>query len=156
MIFLYSIGLSDRSDKAKSLNPSVNRLLSESSLVTLMPIRDMDRALKFYTGALGGKLEMRGEGDMKNSWASVRVAGCDLWLIVPEKPEKRTLSYSAFVVKDIKTTVAEMRRRGVKFTRAERENKQTRVDGPIAHNEWGASAFFKDSEGNLLMLWQNP
>ena len=138
------------------MSPNANRLLSDSSLVTLMPIRDMDRAIKFYTQALGGKLEMRGEGDMKNNWASVTVAGCNLWLIVPEKPEKRILSYSAFVVKDIKAIVAEMRRRGVKFTRAERTNKKTKVDGPIAHDEWGSAAFFKDSEGNLLMLWQNP
>lgn len=134
----------------------MNRLLSDASLVTLMPIRDMDRAIKFYTKALGGKLEMRGEGDMKNLWASVNVAGCDVWLIVPEKQEKRTLSYSAFLVKDIKGTVAEMRRRGVKFTRAERANKKTKVEGPISHDEWGSAAFFKDSEGNLLMLWQNP
>ena len=33
-------------------------------------------------------------------------------------------------------------------------NHHTKVDGPIAYEEFGASAFFKDSEGNLLMLWQ--
>jgi len=131
-------------------------LLKESSLVTLVPIRNMDRAVKFYTEGLGGELTMRGEGDMKDSFASVKVGTSELWLIVPEKREKRTLSYSAFVVNDIKATVDDLSGRGVKFSRALRESKETKVDGPIAFNPWGASAFFKDSEGNLLMLWQNP
>jgi hypothetical protein len=34
-------------------------------------------------------------------------------------------------------------------------SKETKVEGPIAYESFGASAFFKDSEGNLLMVWQN-
>ena len=38
---------------------------------TLVPVRNMDRAVKFYTESLGGKLLHRMEGDMKDFWASV-------------------------------------------------------------------------------------
>jgi predicted enzyme related to lactoylglutathione lyase len=128
----------------------------EASYATIIPVRKMDRALAFYTETLGGKLLMRGEGDMKNFWASVKVAGSEFWLVPPEGWEKRKLSYSVFVVKDIKSAVGDLQAKGVKFQRAEKMSKETKVEGPVARDPaMGASAFFKDSEGNLLMLWES-
>ena len=127
----------------------------KTTLATLMPIRNMDRAIKFYTKLLGGKLEYRGEGEMKDGFASLKVAGHEIWLISPEKREKRSLAYTTFVVANIKRFVSGLQKGGVKFQRALKMSKETRVDGPIAFEPWGASAFFTDSEGNLLMVWQN-
>ncbi|MGI0079995.1 MAG: VOC family protein [Nitrososphaerales archaeon] len=45
--------------------------LSKAGFATFVLIRDMDRAIKFYTKTLGGRLQMRAEGEMKDSWASV-------------------------------------------------------------------------------------
>ncbi len=130
-------------------------MFSKVPLATLMPITKMDRAIKFYTKALGAKLAFRGEGEMKNFWASLKLGPNEIWLISPQKREKRTLAYSTFLVKNIRTTVGELKRRGVKFQRAEKMGPQTKVEGPIAFESFGASAFFKDSEGNVLMIWQN-
>jgi len=131
-------------------------MLSEASYATLIPVRSMDRAVRFYTETLGGKLLMRDKGDMKDFWASVKVADSDFWLIKPEEREKRSLAYSVFVVKDIKSTVGDLKAKGIKFRPAERMDKKTKIEGPIARDEgMGASAFFKDSEGNLLMLWES-
>jgi predicted enzyme related to lactoylglutathione lyase len=123
--------------------------------VTLIPIRNMNRAIKFYTKALGGRLGMRARGEMRDSWASIDLHGSDVWLITPQKREKRTLAYSTLLVRSIKDTVNRLRRRGVKFERAERMSPESRIEGPITYESFGASAFFKDSEGNLLMIWQN-
>jgi predicted enzyme related to lactoylglutathione lyase len=130
-------------------------MFSKARLATLIPVHDMSRAIRFYTKSLGGKVRLRGEGQMKNFWASLTIGANDVWLIAPEKREKRTLAYSTFVVKNIKAAVTELKRKGVKFQRAERVGPETRLDGPIAYEGFGASAFFKDSEGNLLMIWQN-
>lgn len=130
-------------------------MFSKSGFATIVPVRRMDRAVKFYTGPLGGKVTYRGEGEMKDSFASVKVAGQDFWLITPSAWEKRDLSYSVFLVKDIEADVKELRGRGVRFQRAEKMGEETKVKGPIAYESFGASAFFKDSEGNLLMVWQN-
>jgi len=131
-------------------------MFSKASYATLIPVRNMDRAVSFYTETLGGKLLMRDKGDMKDFWASVKVAGSEFWLIAPEKREKRDLSYSVFVVKDIKSAVGDLKAKGVKFQRPERMSKETKIEGPIARDAgMGASAFFKDSEGNLLMLWES-
>jgi catechol 2,3-dioxygenase-like lactoylglutathione lyase family enzyme len=130
-------------------------MLSESSTyATLVPVRNMDRALKFYTETLGGKLLSRADGDMKDFWASVKVSKSEFWLISPPEKEKRALAYSAFLVKDIRAAVAELKGKGVKFQRAEKNEMTTKVEGPITFDSVGAVAFFKDSEGNLLMLFQ--
>jgi len=129
-------------------------MLEKSGFVTLVTVKKMDRAVKFYTETLGGRLTSRGEGEMADSFASVKVGKAEFWLIIPESWERRELAYNSFIVDDIKATVAALRSRGVKFSRAEKETPETKVDGPIAHHEWGSEAFFKDSEGNQLMLWQ--
>jgi predicted enzyme related to lactoylglutathione lyase len=130
-------------------------MFSESKLATLVPIRDMNRAIRFYTKSLGGKLQYRGRGEMKDFWASVTLGPNTIWLITPEKREKRAMAYSTFLVKKIETAVKELQRKGVKFQRAQKMGPESRVEGPIAYDSVGAAAFFKDSEGNLLMIWQN-
>ncbi len=133
-------------------------LSQTSSHATLVPVKNMDRAVKFYTAALGGKVLHRMEGDMKDFWASLKVSGCEFWLVTPQKWEKRELAYSVFVVEDIKAVVGELKGKGVKFGRGEKMGKGSRVEGPITYDPAaGATAFFKDSEGNLQMLFQgNP
>jgi hypothetical protein len=115
----------------------------------------MNRAIKFYTKSLGGSLNMRAKGDMRNSWASVNVGKSEFWLIRPDKHEKRDLAYSTFIVKDIKKMVAGLRKKRVRFLRGERMGADSKVEGPIVYSMYGAGAMFKDSEGNLFMLWQN-
>jgi len=133
----------------------VEDMLSHADFATLVPIRNMDRAIRFYTVTLGGSLNMRADGEMKNYWASVSVGKSEFWLVKPENREKRNLAYSTFIVKDIKETVGNLKKKGVKFLRAEKMGPDSKVDGPIAFTLYGAEAFFKDSEGNLSMLWEN-
>ena len=130
-------------------------MLSKASFTTSVPIRNMSRAIKFYTRVLGGSLNMRGRGDMKDYWASVNVGKEEFWLVKPEKREKRDLAYSTFIVKDIKKAVAGLKSKRVKFLRAERMGPDSRIDGPISYTPYGAGAFFKDTEGNLLAIWEN-
>jgi catechol 2,3-dioxygenase-like lactoylglutathione lyase family enzyme len=122
---------------------------------TLIPVRNMDRAVKFYTETLGGKLLLRMEGEMKDFWASLQVSGCEFWLVSPEEKEKRELAYDVFMVEDIKAAVSQLKGKGVRFNRGEKTTKDSRVEGPITYDSVGAMAFFKDSEGNLLMLYQS-
>ena len=131
-------------------------LLSESNVVIIVPIEDLDRAIKFYTETLGGELTMRAEGDMKDTWASLNIGKTEFWLSKPEKLEQRELAYSAYVVKNIRETVIGLQRKGVIFEPAEMMGPDTKIEGPISVASFGAAAFFKDSEGNLLMVHENP
>jgi len=126
-----------------------------STHATLIPVKDMDRAVKFYTKTLGGKLLMREKGEMKDFWASIKVSKSEFWLVSPEEQEKLGLAYSVFMVEDIKSAVDDLKGKGVRFSRGEKTGKDSKVVGPITYDSMGNMAFFKDSEGNLLMLWQN-
>jgi catechol 2,3-dioxygenase-like lactoylglutathione lyase family enzyme len=130
-------------------------MASKTHLATLVTIKNMNRAIKFYTEKLGAKVQMRGEGEMKDGWASLSLVGQEIWLVGASKQEKRTLAYNTFIVPNIATFVAGLVRKGVKFERAEKMSKETKVKGPIAYDAYGAAAFFKDTEGNLFMVWQN-
>ena len=93
---------------------------------------------------------------MKDSWAAVRIGKADFWLVAPEKWEKRELSYSVFLVKNVKKIVKDLQKSGVRFEPGEKMGEGSRVEGPIVYDSSGsAAAFFKDTEGNLLMVWQN-
>lgn len=132
----------------------VRTMAFKAEHVTLIPVKNMTRALRFYTKALGGKVRMRGTGAMRNSWAHLRVAGAEIWLVNPELREKRTLAYSTLLVKNIRKAVKQLRRAGARFQRATRSGGMDRIEGPIAFGRDGATAFFQDTEGNLLMLFQ--
>jgi catechol 2,3-dioxygenase-like lactoylglutathione lyase family enzyme len=131
-------------------------MLSKAGFATLTPVRNMDRAVKFYTKTLGGKLQSRAEGEMKDMWASVKIGKEEFWLISPSYSEgkKPDLAFSTFLVKDIKREVTDLKKRGAKFEKAEKNEWTMKVDGPISYDRVGATAFFKDTEGNLLMLFQ--
>ncbi|MCI4345915.1 MAG: VOC family protein [Thermoplasmata archaeon] len=127
----------------------------EAHVVSLIVVRNMDRAIKFYTKVLGAKLRERAPGPMKNFWASLKVGGAEVWFVSPPEREKRKLAYHAFLVKDIKRFVGKLKKHGVKFEKAEPMEKNAKIEGPIVFESFGASAMFKDSEGNLLMVWQS-
>ncbi len=131
-------------------------MLDKSDYATLVVIRDMDRAIGFYTKTLGGKLQERAPGEMKDMWASVRIGRQNFWLIKPpgRQPKRLDLAYSTFIVKDIKGEVKDLQMKGVRFQRAEKMGEDSEIDGPIAKDPFGATAFFNDSEGNLCMIWQ--
>lgn len=124
-------------------------------VATLMPIRNMDRAIRFYTKVLGGELKGRADGEMKDGWASVALGSHEIWLIAPPEREKRTLAYTTFLTEDIRAFVKGLKGKDVKFQKAQKFSKESKTEGPITFDDFGASAFFKDSEGNLLMAWQN-
>lgn len=130
-------------------------MAGKARLVTLMPVANMNRAIRFYTKSLGARLSYRGRGAMRERWASLRFGSDEVWLIRPETRERRKLAYSTLLVPDIKRTVGRLVRNGVRFQRAEAGSPKSRIEGPISFEPFGASAFFKDSEGNLLMVWQN-
>ena len=117
----------------------------------------MDRAIKFYTKTLGGKLQQRAPGEMSEMWASVKIGKENFWLISPPGPKQKKpdLAFSTFIVKDLKSEIESLKKKGVKFQKAEKMDENTKIDGPIAIDAFGSAAFFKDSEGNLLMLWQS-
>jgi predicted enzyme related to lactoylglutathione lyase len=132
-------------------------LLDDADFATLIPAKNVERAIKFYTEKLGGTLNMKAEGDMKDTWASINIGENEFWLSKPEKVENRELAYSTFMVDDIRKTVKELESKGVTFEPAEMMSESdVKTEGPITITPHGSAVFFKDTEGNLLMVWEGP
>ena len=105
---------------------------------------DLDRAVEFYTGVLGGELIARFEPP---GLAFVRMGEVRLLL---EKAAPAALLYLR--VPDVRDTTEELRQAGVTI---DTEPHRIHVDddgvfGAPGEEEW--MAFIKDSEGNLVGL----
>ena len=113
-----------------------------------LPVEDLARAKAFYEEKLGltptreveGAVFYQGNGDSG-------------FLLFPTsgRPSGQH-TQMAWFVKDIAGTVAELKRRGVRFEEYDFPGLKT-IDG-IADLGYEKSAWFRDSEGNLLALGQ--
>ena len=113
-----------------------------------IPIKDQNRALKFYTEKLGFKVVTDasfGEGmrwiELSASDNNVRIA-----LFTPPGHEDRIGTFSNVVFScldnDVKKTYEKLKKKGVEFTQSPKEES------------WGISALFLDTEGNTFCLAQ--
>jgi predicted enzyme related to lactoylglutathione lyase len=111
-------------------------------------VSDQERALDFYTNALGfEKLVDEPMGpDTEARWIEVAPAGAETHLVLftPPGQEDRIGTFSNVVLAcdDIRSTHEELRGRGVEFTREPSEQP------------WGLWAEFKDVDGNEFGLIQ--
>jgi catechol 2,3-dioxygenase-like lactoylglutathione lyase family enzyme len=109
-----------------------------------IPVRDQDRALRFYTEALGFQVATDQPFDDRQRWIELRIPGADtrLVLFTPDGHEGRvgTFSNVTFLADDVVRTYHELAARGVEFL------------GEPEVAAWGTAARFKDPEGNTFVL----
>jgi catechol 2,3-dioxygenase-like lactoylglutathione lyase family enzyme len=110
-----------------------------------IPVRNQDKALQFYTEALGFRVvtdQPMGPGAQR--WIELRIPGADTGVVLftPDGHEDRigTFQGISFRVDDVAKTHEEMTRRGVEFSQ-----------GPTKQ-DWGTFAIFKDVDGNQFVL----
>ncbi|MBS0629241.1 MAG: VOC family protein [Verrucomicrobia bacterium] len=108
-----------------------------------IPVKNQDKALKFYTEKLGFEVLMDAEFDSQR-WIELKIPGGETQVVLftPEGHEDRvgTFSNIVFMSDDIQNTVKELRAKGVKFTK------------DLTEEHWGTYALFEDAEGNTFCL----
>lgn len=119
-------------------------MLQQVSLVSI-PVKNQDKALKFYTEKLGFKLEVDAPFGPGLRWIELSLTGCPVKvaLFTPQGHENRigTLSNVVFSSEDVQKTYEELSAKGIEFT--EKPKKQS----------WGGvTALFKDIDGNIFCL----
>ena len=109
-----------------------------------IPVRDQDKALAFYTQALGFKVVTDQPFTPTQRWIELLIPGADsgLALFTPEGQEDRigTFQNISFWCDDVHQTAAILKTKGVPF-----------VKGPKTES-WGTSAIFEDPDGNRFVL----
>jgi catechol 2,3-dioxygenase-like lactoylglutathione lyase family enzyme len=124
-------------------------MLSDSSVTTMLPVKDMARARAFYEGCLGLK-----PGGLRPDGKFVYVVGGSTLALFPKsegtKADHTTIS---FRVADIAASIAELKRSGVVFQDYDFPGLKTVNHVCVLGAE--KAAWFKDTEGNYLCIHED-
>ena len=123
-------------------------MLTQTPIVPYIPAKDMARARKFYEEKIGLKPKQEYAGGV------IYECGKGSWVFMYPTPNAGTSQASTafWAVEDVVAEVAELKSRGVKFEEYDMPGLKT-VDG-IATGGGAKTAWFKDSEGNILAVSQ--
>ena len=111
------------------------------SVVTLY-VKDIDRAIDFYTNKLGWEKTMDAPMGEGNRWVTVAPEGHEVaFTLSSDSPEKIGGMCGVILeTDDVNKTYDKLKKAGIEFTDQPRQEP------------WGGWAVFKDSEGNELGL----
>jgi len=124
-------------------------MLSDTSVTTMLPVKEMNRARAFYEGCLGLI-----PGGFRPDGKFVYAVGGSTLALFP-KPEGTKADHTAisFRVKDISTSIAELKRAGVVFEDYDFPGLKTVNHVCVLGAE--KAAWFKDTEGNYLCIHED-
>ncbi|MGH7670352.1 MAG: VOC family protein [Gemmatimonadaceae bacterium] len=109
-----------------------------------IPVRDQDRALKFYTEQLGCRVITDSPFDGTQRWIELAFPRAETKLVLFTAPGQEAMIGGfmnvTFMADDVEATARELKARGVEF-----------VKDP-AKSDWGTAAIFKDPDGNQFVL----
>jgi predicted enzyme related to lactoylglutathione lyase len=108
-----------------------------------VPVTDQDRALDFYTRALG--FHVLTDSPFGNQrWIELELPGAEtkLVLFTPDEHRKMIGGFLnvTFMAEDVEATARELKARGVTFVQEPQKA------------DWGTAAIFKDPDGNTFVL----
>src|SRR5216684_3649498 len=123
-------------------------MLKNARIVPYIPVADVARARKFYEEKVGLKPKEEYAGGV------IYECGKGSWVFMYPSPAAGTSKASTafWAVDDVAAEVAALKSRGVVFEEYDRPGIKT-VNG-IATGGGAKTAWFKDSEGNILALSQ--
>jgi len=109
-----------------------------------IPVRDQQRALKFYTEQLGFRVATNQEMGPGQRWIELRIGKAEtrVVLFTMEGEEHRIVTQmnGSLACDDVDATWRQLSQRGVEF------------EGPPQKQPWGSYVIMKDSEGNSFVL----
>jgi predicted enzyme related to lactoylglutathione lyase len=123
-------------------------MLSDFPVQAALPSTDYERAKRFWAGQLGFEVEREDDG------GSMYRAGKGTSFLVFPSAGKASGDHTqlGFEVPDIESEVAELRAKGV--TIEEYDFPGLKTEDGIATIEGERAAWFKDSEGNVIGVFQ--
>jgi predicted enzyme related to lactoylglutathione lyase len=123
-------------------------MLQKSPMYSYIPAKDVKRARQFYEQKLGLKPKQETAGGVVYEFAEH--TACFLYP-TPNAGTSRA-SQAFWQVDDIEREVAELKARGVRFEEYDMPGMKT--ENGIVTAGGAKSAWFKDSEGNIMALIQ--
>jgi catechol 2,3-dioxygenase-like lactoylglutathione lyase family enzyme len=134
---------------AAGLRERTNSMLSDATVTTMLPVKDMSRARAFYEGSLG----LKPQGFKPDGKFVYLVGGSTLALFPRPEGTKAEHTAISFRVADIAATITELKRTGVVFEDYDFPDFKTVNHVCVLGAE--KAAWFKDTEGNYLCIHED-
>ncbi|MEX0878734.1 MAG: VOC family protein [Thermoanaerobaculia bacterium] len=125
-------------------------MLGNANVQTMLPVKDLKAAKKFYEGTLG----LKKVDEMPEGAVTYRSGDGIVTVYVSEFAGTNKGTAATWHVKDVEKTVKELKGKGVSFEHYDlpemTRKGDTHVAGPMK------LAWFKDPAGNILGLMEGP
>ena len=123
-------------------------MLADHPITTALPAVDLERAKRFYAEKLG----LTPESEIPGGFL-YRCGGDTIFtLFTSQGAASGTHTQASWIVDDVEAEVANLKARGVVFE--EYDTPSLKTIKSVASTGPAKAAWFKDSEGNLLVLLQ--
>jgi catechol 2,3-dioxygenase-like lactoylglutathione lyase family enzyme len=127
-------------------------MLANAEIAAIVPVSDVDKAVEFYGGALGLKLEIRRDDLPENREAEFRAGDGTLVVYESVAAGQSRATLAGFRVTDIDSVVSGLRERGVAFE--EYDLPELKTENGIAAIGDLRAAWARDPDGNVIAFEQ--
>jgi catechol 2,3-dioxygenase-like lactoylglutathione lyase family enzyme len=124
--------------------------LAEAGIVAIVPVSDVEAAIRFYGETLGLELQERRDDLPENREAEFKAGQGTLLVYESVGAGKSRHTVAGFRVDDVDATVATLRERGVEFE--DYDLPELKTDGGVAEIGDVRAAWCRDPDGNLLAI----
>lgn len=124
--------------------------LAEAGIVAIVPVSDVESAIRFYGETLGLELQERREDLPENREAEFRAGQGTLLVYESVGAGKSRHTVAGFRVDDVDTAVATLRERGVEFE--DYDLPELKTEAGVATVGEVRAAWCRDPDGNLLAI----
>jgi predicted enzyme related to lactoylglutathione lyase len=125
-------------------------MLANAMVAPTLPAMDLKRARKFYEEKLTLKVIM----EDPSPGMMLQCGKGSMLYLYQRAPTKADHTVASFLVDDIDTEVKELKRKGIKFEEYDIPAMGLKTVNSIAKIGVMKSAWFKDTEGNILSVSQ--
>lgn len=129
-------------------------MLASAGIVAIVPVSNVEAAIRFYGETLGLELQERRDDLPENREAEFKAGQGTLLVYESIGAGKSRHTIAGFRVDDVDETVARLRERGVEFE--EYDLPQMKTEGGIAAVGDVRAAWCRDPDGNLLAIESVP
>jgi catechol 2,3-dioxygenase-like lactoylglutathione lyase family enzyme len=124
--------------------------LAEAGIVAIVPVSDIEAAIRFYGETLGLELQERRDDLPENREAEFKAGQGTLLVYESVGAGKSRHTVAGFRVDDVDATVAALRSRDVEFE--DYDLPELKTDGGVAEVGDVRAAWCRDPDGNLLAI----
>ena len=123
-------------------------MLTDFSVYATIPAADLARARRFYEDKLGFKA-----ADVSPAGVMYKAHDSGLYLYASTFAGTNKATAAGFNVTNLKATVAELKAKGIAFEEYDMGGEYRTVNSIMTTPD-GLAAWFKDTEGNIIGLFQ--